>query len=600
MPETTHEIPPAARRAVIALTLAQALLFAALGIARWATFHNETFDLAFYTRIAWGLVHSDFWEPIVNGHFYGLHLSPVLIPLGALGAAVGTPVVLILAQAFALAAASFPLARIGARHLGPAGATVGAIAWLFQPNLGHVAGYEVHPGSMAALALAWVAWAIDRGSVRALSLGALGALACREDLALVTALAAALFAFQHRARWRPAIAVLVGSVAYALFFFLVLHPRYAPENGSLQLHFGRFGSSPAEVAAHLIAHPLELAAHLATPARLLYLPKVLAPLAFLPLMRSRWLLPAAPVLAINLVSEWPTITDLDVHYLTPALPFLVAGALDGAGRLARRAPATVASVMVVATLIGHFAAGGTPLSLDYDRAAYRRDTNSVAARAIALVIPRDASVQAPDALLPHLAERRLLRRSASAESGTDYFVLDLAHRRRFAANEDLLRTVEEPIARAWLARDDHGVVLAAGDYVLLQRGRDPREWLREHVRLGSADPVGGQRIAACLAVLGAELTGDVLALDLVARDACPGDLAVRIGTGPRPRRVDLLFAGVASPQHLRRGDRLRSLHRLSAAEIEAIRSEGLRVGALRSSGARPEHADPIAVDVPLR
>ena len=81
------DIPPATRRVIVALTVSQGVLFALLGIARHVTFHNETFDLAFYTRIAWGLVRNDFWEPLVDAHVYGLHLSPVLVPLGAARAA---------------------------------------------------------------------------------------------------------------------------------------------------------------------------------------------------------------------------------------------------------------------------------------------------------------------------------------------------------------------------------------------------------------------------------------------------------------------------------------------------------------------------------
>lgn len=585
------------RRAIVALALAQGILFATLGIARWATFHNETFDLAFYTRIAWGLAHNDHWEPIVNAHFYGLRLSPALAPLGLIGTLFGTAPVLIVAQAAALAGAAFPLARIGREHLGGAGAIGAAIVWLFSPNLGHVAGYEVHAGSMAALPLAWMAWSLDRGNVRGLVLSALGALACREDLAIVVTIAAALFAWRHRARWRTAVAVSAGSFAYLLFFLLYLHPRYAPETGSLELHFGRFGTSTSEVVLHLVTHPLELLAYLGTPERLLYLPKVLAPLALLPLLSPRWLLPAAPILAINLVSAWPTTTDLGVHYLTPALPFLVAGAIEGAARL--RAPSKVAGVLVAAALVAHVMSGGTPLSLDFVGEAYRLDESSLAARAIVDAIPAEASVQAPDALLPHLAERPVLRRAASPEAGADYLVIDVSHRHRFAGNEDLLRTIEEPIARAWLARDDHRVVAGGGDYLLLERGRSPREGRGADAIVGRADPSEGQRIAACLGVLGASLDGDVLAIELVAREPCPNDLAIRIGTGHRPRRVDLLFAGWLSPRHVARSDRLRSLHRLPASEIARIRREGLRIGALRSSGARPEHEDPTSVLVPL-
>lgn len=606
----------ATRRAIRGLVLAQGTLFAALGLARYWTFHNQTFDLAFYTRIAWGLVHQELWEPMVNAHVYGLHLSPILAPLGVLGQLTDTPSVLLLAQAAALAASALPLSRLGARHLGPAGAVAGALLWLFYPNLGHVAGYEFHPGSLAVLPLAWMAVGIDEGKTRAFGWGALGALACREDLALSTLLAAALFGWRHRDQRRLAVAVGGGSLVYFSFFAFVLHPAYAPENGSLELHFGRFGDGIAEVAVYLLTHPGDLLAHLATSERLLYLPKVLAPLALLPLVRPAWFLPALPILGINLVSDWPTITHLDAHYLTPALPFLVAAALDGAGRLAQL-PAAIptrahpgragiaAWALVIPVGIGHLVAGGTPLSLDFPGDAFRPDDNTAAARSIVAAVPEDASVQAPYALLPHLAERTRLHRTSSREANADYYVLDVAHRRRFAAREDLLRTLEEPLARNWLARADHRLKWAQGDFLLLERGSPPRSGLGGQAVIGEVDdPDEGVRLSECLAVRDARLlprgNDDVLELDFVARGPCPNDLAVRFGTAHRPRRVDLLFGGWLNPVHLQRGDLVRSRHRLDSELRARLTERGLRVGVLRQSGARPEHEDPIAVDIPLR
>ncbi|MBX3269222.1 MAG: DUF2079 domain-containing protein [Sandaracinaceae bacterium] len=591
--------PPAVRRALVALVAAQGVLFAALGLARYASFHNETFDLAFYARIAWGLARNDHWEPLVDAHVYGLHLSPILIPLGALGAVTDTAAVLLVAQAAALALAAFPLARIGVRHLGAPGALVGALVWLFHPNLGHVAGYEAHPGVIAALPLAWIAWAVDAGSARALVFGALGVLLCREDLALGVVAAAALFAWRHAAGRRAGAAVALVALAYVLYFFVVLHPRHAPPQGSLQLHFGHFGDSLPAVLTHVATHPGELVAHLAAPERLLYLPKILAPLALLPLLAPRWVLPALPALAVNLLSAWPTATDLDVQYLTPALPFLVAGALEGAGRMARSAPRAAPAALAIAALTGHVVAGGTPLSLDHPSEAMRPDHRTAAARAIAQHIPPRASVQAPYPLLAHLAERPFLRRTTSPESGTDYYVLDVAHRRRFAANEDLVRTTEEPPVRDWLARDDHRLVYAGGDYLLLERGYPPRSGLGGHAIVGRADPEAGEPLTACLALLGGTLREDVLELRFVARARCPSDLALRVGVTERPRRTDLLFGGWLSPVHLERGDLVASRHRLGRALRAAAERGELRVGLIRQSGARPEPDDPNSVRVPL-
>lgn len=595
------------RRALGAMVIASATLFAALALLRWHTFHNGTFDLAFYARMAWGEAHSDGWNPIVGAHVRGLHLSWILVPLGWIGMVFGQAPTLLVAQALALAATAWPIARIGARHLGRYGALVAALAWLLHPNISHVATNEFHPGSVAALPLAWAIDALDRRSAVGIVLGTLGVLACREDLGLVTmmiGLGAIVLAMRDReaptsrALVLTGVLVALGSLTYVAFFVGYLHPRYAPEQGSLELHFGRYGSSALGVVTHLITHPGDLVAHLGARHRIWYLPLIAAPFALLPLARPGYLLLALPVLAINVISEFPGTTDLDSHYLTPALPALLTCAIHAAAALPERPILRLAPLLACAAL-AHLGLGGTPLSLSFCPEEFREDENTRAARRIVAHIPRGASVQAPDALLPHLAERLEVHRAPPPELGTDYVVLDVAHRGRFAQDEDLLRTSEEPLARSWIARPDHALIDAGGDYVLLARGRGAREGIAfERYVVGRADPDAGTRICDCLAIDGARIEAReddlLLTLDLIARGPCPEDLALRIGEPWRPLRVDLIADGLLSPARFERGDRIRSSHPLARGEV---RPGALRVGALRSSGARPDHADPMSVRV---
>ena len=605
------------RRATQALAALAAVAGAglfALSWQRYATFHNRTFDLAFYARIAWGLARGDLLEPIVGAHVAGLHLSAVLWPLGWLGRLLGTVPVLLVAQASAYAATAFPLARLAGRRFGSLAYVAAGAAWLLHPNLGHVVPYEFHPGTLAALPLAWLLDAVDRRDARAFVGCVLATLACREDLATVTACASlvAAVAFRQdvasRARaWRVGLAVGAGgfSVAYLLFFLLVVHPRYAPPVGSLQLHFGQWGQTFPEVARYLATHPGALFTHLTQPRRLLYVFTVLGPFGLvLPLLRPRWLVPALPVLAVNLVSHFPTTLDLQSHYLTPALPFVLAAAIEGAavlaGRLreARRAQG-MALLVAAPALVAHLLAGGTPLAHDFPLSAFVRDDFTRAAEALVARIPPDGTVQAPDALLPHLAERRTLHRGPPPDSGSDFVVLDVRHRARFLHQEALVRTAEEPIVRDWLAKANFGVVAATPALLLLARHADPRGGAAQRYLVGAADPDVGTPLCACLAVRSASLRGDDLVLDLVARDACPSDLVLRLGVAWRARRVDLLMDGVLSPAHLRRGDRVRSVHALEPGLRRLIAARGLRLGVLRQSGARPDPTDPMSVPIPL-
>jgi uncharacterized membrane protein len=608
-----------ARAALFGLAATAGVGLFALSWLRYAHFHNRTFDLAFYVRIAWGLVRHDLLEPIIGAHVAGLHLSFVLIPLGMLGRLFGTVPVLLAAQALAYAATAFPLARLAGRRLGPYGFLAAGAAWLLQPNLGHVLPYEFHPGTLAVLPLAWLVDAIDRGAAKTALVCVVATLACREDLATMTAVACVVgawdFARSERAvpeRRRGVLIVLagaIGSIAYLLWFLLVLHPRHAPPVGSLELHFGRWGGSFPEVARFLVTHPGALAAHLGVPPRIFYAFTVLAPVGLvIPLLCPRWLLPALPVLAVNLVSHFPTTLDLGSHYLTPALPFVLAAAIEGAAWLAawlrergRAEVRRIAPLLLVGpALVGHVLAGGTPISRDFPWSAFVADDFSRDAASVVARIPARASVQAPDGLLPHLAERKIVLRGPPPDRAADYVVLDVRHRARFLHQESLIRTEEEPLARDWLAKSKYGLVHATPSLLLLRRGADPRGGAAGRALRGRAEPEQGVALCDCLAVRSATLRGDTLDLSLVARGDCPSDLVLRLGVGWRPRRVDLLMGGLLSPAHLRRGDLVQSVHVLEPDLRALIAARGLRLGVLRQSGARPEPDDPMSVAVPLR
>ena len=543
-----------ARIAVAVLAVLHGGVLLGSSLARWSTFHDRTFDLAFYARLAWGLVRGHTWEPMVGAHVFGLHLSPVLVPLGALGALFGTVPVLLAAQAVLVAAAAFPLPRFGARRAGDAGAILGAAAFVLYPNLGHVAPESFHPGTVAVLPLAWAIDALDRRDARALAWSVAGVLACREDLALV-------------------------SVAWLAVYLAVLLPIFGPRVGSFDLHFGP-----------LVSHPEAFFAHLARPERISYLLRVLLPLALLPLARPRWLLVAAPVLALNFLSAFPSTAELGSHYLSPAIPALVAGAIDGAVRIGRRAGL---GILAVGVGVACFLAGGLPFSRDFPAGELVADARTHAARRVRRAIPDEVSVQAPGWFLAHVAERDLVFLGPPPDREAAFVVLDVSHRRRYARQETLLRTREEPIARRWLARGDHALALATGDLLLLRRGGRPREGVGGRAIRGRAPSSSGVSLSACLALLGARASGDRVAIDFVARGPCPGDVGLRIGSDEKPRRVDLLFGGLLSPVHLREGDLVRSVH-----EVD-LGGRALRVGLLRSGGARIERTDPISVDVPI-
>ncbi len=608
-------LTPREKRVLIALMVFFGVVFYVLCWQRYDTFHSRNFDLAFYARLSWGEAHHDAWEPIVDASVYGLHFVWLFEAVTWLGELIGHVRMLILIQSLAIAMTAWPLARMASRifapfNAGPLAAYTAALAFFLHPNLAHVATNDVHPGTLALLPLAWLVDALHRKSAHGLGWAALGVLLCREDLAITVALFGLVYAVTLRDR-RGTIAGLLTSffaLAYVVIFLGVLHPRFAPPAGSLELHFGHWhqgegsGGGVADVLSALITRPLDVLAWITQPERLPYLFVVSASLALLPLLAPEWLLLAMPILGTNLLSQFPTTLFLDSHYLTPALPMLIGAGLIGAARLAKLANAAgpLLTTMLIASALAHGAVGGSPLGLRYDAEAYVDSARTRGIRRAIAVIPQGASIQAPERMLAHFAERRVLRRPPPPETNTDYVVLDGWSRRVHRHHEALLRTEEEPTLRDWLARTDHTLVAAEEDFYVLRRGGNPDESVaRARFVTGTERPDDGRPLARCLSLIDATLTDDDLVLTLVARAPCETDLALRLGWGYRPGRVDLIADGVLSPALFRAGDRITSVHPLSDEEQRQIRAHGLRIGAIRQSGARPDHGDPVGIDVDL-
>jgi hypothetical protein len=476
--------------------------------------------------------------------------------------------------------------------------------YLLYPNLFPVVSGEFHPGTLALLPLAWAVDALDRGRLKEFAIAAGLVLCCREDLALVVACLATLFALTHPGLARGAWALTVLSLAYTALFFFVVHPHYAPEQGSLEAHFGPWGSDVGEVVLYAVTNPGSVLAHVASSPKLAFLAALLLPLAGLPLLSPRWCLTASPVLAIGVLSHFPAASRVDDHYLTPALPMLFAAAIHGYRRLERRVQrqGAVGVVVIGVSLVSALALGWSHAS----GAPFVEDARTAWAREVVREVRPAEQVQAPDELLPHLAERALLHRAPPPDRGADLVVLSIAHRARFVGDESLTRTLEEPVVRDWLAKDGFGLVLANAGYLVFRRGADPRAGPAARYFRGES-PGAGLRIAACLGVQRVERVGSAASaavspaarprvrIEFAVRAPCPHDLVIRLGRGARPRRVELLFDGLLSPARLRAGDRVFSEHFLPGG----FTGSTLRVGALRTSGTRPQHEDPVAATLQI-
>lgn len=414
----------ASRRAYAAFVL----VFGALSLARFETFHSRSLDMAYYVRLVWGLANGHLEQPVVDApHVLGLHLELVLLPLAGL-ARLGLPIaeLLLVVQVLAAGAVIFPAVALARRHLGPvcgermAFATA-LIAYLL-PTVTRCVDYDFHPATMAIWPLLALVEALDDGRWPAVVGWFVLALACREDVGLqVGCVAVTLLARPLRPGERGrAVALVVVGFAWFFAYTLLVQPRYLPPSGSFTLHFGRFasGGGAGAILRGMLADPLGLGRYLVSGDRLVYPVLLLFQVALLPLVAPRYLAGVLPLFAINLLSDFPNVRGVATHYITAGAPFLTAAAIAGAARLGRlwrdRVRQTGFAALppggaLMAAAIAFLLRGTSPLSPEWRLEAYLPDENWDTYRRIVASTPPDAEVAANVRLLAHLAERKVAR-----------------------------------------------------------------------------------------------------------------------------------------------------------------------------------------------
>jgi hypothetical protein len=161
------------------------------------------------------------------------------------------------------------------------------------------------------------------------------------------------------------------------------------------------GGSPLGLVETAFTDPFAVLAAVAEGRDLLYLAELALPLAGLFLLAPLALVAALPELLANLLSSVSTQTSIRFHYTAPIAPFLIAGAVLGAARLAR--PSQAAATLLAASVVGTIAIG--PLRAGELVPDRRSAHDRVAAEALSL-IPSDAAVSSTNGLGAHLSERR--------------------------------------------------------------------------------------------------------------------------------------------------------------------------------------------------
>lgn len=391
-----------------------AMLYAAVGLLRHATYRSTGFDLGIFDQAVWQLGRLQ--EPASSlkdlPSIFGDHFSPVLVALAPLGACDCGPAPLIVAQALLVAASVVPVVLFARPRLGSGGALLLGVGYGLFCGIQSAIEFDVHEVAFAPLLIGWAALFADREQwLRALGC-VLGLLLVKESLAFLVLAFGLWFALQRRPR-EALVCLFAGALWYASVTRQVI-PHFADGRPFSYWSYEQVGRTPGDALRNAILHPLQTAKVFVTPSeKLRTLAVLFGAFGFLPLLSIDIVL-AAPLLAERMFSGNAKYWTLQDHYSLTIAPVLAIGAARAlpfvAGAIAARRPrasaprlrswACAAFAAIGALSCAQFALGDLARGGSYDIAAAR----SGAAAALELIPPR-ASVAATNHLVPHLSQR---------------------------------------------------------------------------------------------------------------------------------------------------------------------------------------------------
>ncbi|MBE7550184.1 MAG: DUF2079 domain-containing protein [Anaerolineales bacterium] len=500
------------------LILANFTYFGLYASQRHLAFETGAFDVGVYTQPLWNFIHGrDFAVSIIedNGPIrWATHVEPILFLIAPLYALWPDPRTLLWLQVAGMSLAALPLYALAARRLHSEWiALVIVLAYFLMPATEAVTLFDFHAVTFAPLFFFSAIYFLDRALAGQgvsfwlwpeepvnvqrstfnvqpstfyllSSIFFLFALSSKEDISLHVFMIGLYLLALRRRRWEGGLLLVVGLIWFYVTFQVII-PAYRTAGGQsiYAAWFETLGRTPLEIALSPLTKPDQVLALIFRPGSFPALAMITVPVALLPWLGLPLFALVAPSLAFSLLSQNPTLRQLETwHYAAPMLPFVMLATIDGLARAnywvsrikfkvsseenhaSRLTPYLFPLLLLITSLIYHNLRGYSPLSQlpEWPEVTPHHKLG----RELAATIPTDASVLAQAQLVSYVAHRyKLGIWSGPLLTDYDTIWLDLSHPKfpnRFNAHSDLLTGLTiEP---------EFGFAAATDGYLLLKKG----------------------------------------------------------------------------------------------------------------------------------
>jgi len=395
------------------------VFFGVLITLKYTNFRYTGMDLAIINQVVFNTSNGNWFASSIHPPTYlNDHFNPVIIPLSWLFSLYRHALTLLHLQNIALAIAAVPIFLIAKKNLGPSVALFFSLAWLLNPMVQNISMFEFHILPFALVFILFAFHFYQKNEFWKCILMLCLSLLVREDVSLVVFMFGVLAAIDKKEK-KWVLAPITLSLLY--FFFAMQIIGAFSESGAykFQIYYSWLGNSPMEIVAYILTHPHIILLRFFSFGNIGMILGMLLPVAFLPILRPKFLLLAVPVyLQIFLGSGGASGLILKTQYATLFLPAIFIAfvySLDTIKTFPKN-KSIVSLILheplgkiILATSIVYASVTLGPVTGGVWKNIYNRNPERIAVKKeIISLIPAGVPVVAPYDLLAHLSSRKYI------------------------------------------------------------------------------------------------------------------------------------------------------------------------------------------------
>ncbi len=356
---------------------------------------------------------------------FAVHFSPVFYLILPVYMLLPSPVTLLAASAFIVASGAVPMMFICKNHkLSDKACCAFAVIYALYPCLSGGCFYYLHENNFLAPMLLWFIYFSEKSKLVPQIVFMLLTLSIKEDAAIYLIVTALYFMLSQKKIKRNLFFILF-PLAYFIGVTILLKNM---GNGVMTYRYDNFiydqsGSLITAIAA-VIKNPVYVISQSITEQKLIFILKMMLPLAFLPVLTkkaSRYIL-FVPFLLVNLMTTYKYQYDIFYHYCFGSGVMLLYLAAVNYADLKKPKLLLFGMFSSVIVFTCLFNPRNKYIST-YEQSAVQRETID---RALAMV-PRDESVSASTFLIANLYDCSEIYELETTKNQTKYYVIDMRY-----------------------------------------------------------------------------------------------------------------------------------------------------------------------------